>query len=191
MKFLIILVLLLSSSIAAAASGKKATVEQLNAEAAARTAADSVLQNNIDNISLTPGPKGDKGDKGDPGPKGDKGDTGDTGATGATGATGPKGDKGDKGDPGADGLPGIDGLDGMDAPNRTAELCHLYGILVEQSLTGGLVIPGGITIPNFCTTYVVGDVGPAGGIVFYVTDGGLHGLEAAPADQPPSGLTTG
>ncbi len=28
--------------------------------------------------------------------------------------------------------------------------------------------------------YAVGDTGPAGGIVFYVTDGGLHGLEAAP-----------
>ena len=32
-------------------------------------------------------------------------------------------------------------------------------------------------------TYEIGDTGPAGGIVFYVTDGGLHGLEAAPEDQ--------
>jgi hypothetical protein len=31
--------------------------------------------------------------------------------------------------------------------------------------------------------YNVGDTGPAGGFVFYVTDGGLHGLEAAPVDQ--------
>jgi hypothetical protein len=31
--------------------------------------------------------------------------------------------------------------------------------------------------------YSIGDTGPAGGKVFYVTDGGLHGLEAAPADQ--------
>lgn len=30
--------------------------------------------------------------------------------------------------------------------------------------------------------YAVGDVGPAGGWVFYITDGGLHGLEAAPED---------
>lgn len=30
--------------------------------------------------------------------------------------------------------------------------------------------------------YSVGDTGPAGGIVFYITDGGLHGLEAAPID---------
>jgi hypothetical protein len=31
--------------------------------------------------------------------------------------------------------------------------------------------------------YGIGDTGPAGGIVFYITGGGLHGLEAAPADQ--------
>jgi hypothetical protein len=29
----------------------------------------------------------------------------------------------------------------------------------------------------------IGETGPAGGIVFYVTDGGNHGLEAAPVDQ--------
>ena len=32
-------------------------------------------------------------------------------------------------------------------------------------------------------SYAVGDTGPAGGIVFSVTDDGLHGLEAAPVDQ--------
>ncbi len=32
-------------------------------------------------------------------------------------------------------------------------------------------------------SYAIGDTGPAGGIVFYITDGGLHGLEAAPFDQ--------
>ncbi len=31
--------------------------------------------------------------------------------------------------------------------------------------------------------YTIGDWGPAGGIVFYITDGGQHGLEAPPADQ--------
>lgn len=34
-----------------------------------------------------------------------------------------------------------------------------------------------------CGGYEVGDTGPAGGIVFYVTDGGWHGLEAAQVDQ--------
>ena len=32
-------------------------------------------------------------------------------------------------------------------------------------------------------TYNVGDIGPAGGIVFLTTAGGLHGLEAATEDQ--------
>ena len=37
------------------------------------------------------------------------------------------------------------------------------------------------------TTYAIGDFGPSGvGIVFYITDGGLHGLEAAPEDQSAS-----
>ena len=32
--------------------------------------------------------------------------------------------------------------------------------------------------------YAIGDIGPSGvGIVFYITDGGLHGLEAALSDQ--------
>jgi len=31
--------------------------------------------------------------------------------------------------------------------------------------------------------YAIGDTGPAGGLVFHVTDDGLHGLEAAPVDQ--------
>jgi hypothetical protein len=43
-------------------------------------------------------------------------------------------------------------------------------------------------IPVF---YAIGDTGPSGvGIVFYVTDGGLHGLEAAPDDQPMSVWST-
>lgn len=31
--------------------------------------------------------------------------------------------------------------------------------------------------------YAIGDTGPAGGFVFYVTDAGLHGMEAARKDQ--------
>ncbi len=31
--------------------------------------------------------------------------------------------------------------------------------------------------------YIIGDIGPAGGIVFYVDGTGEHGLEAAPVDQ--------
>ncbi|WP_221899573.1 hypothetical protein [Bathymodiolus platifrons methanotrophic gill symbiont] len=31
--------------------------------------------------------------------------------------------------------------------------------------------------------YEIGDAGPSGGLVFYITDKGLHGMEAAPTDQ--------
>jgi hypothetical protein len=33
------------------------------------------------------------------------------------------------------------------------------------------------------TVYEIGETGPAGGIVFHVTQGGRHGLEAAPVNQ--------
>jgi len=62
----------------------------------------------------------------------------------------------------------------------------ILGILIAVSLlltigcdligTGG----GGSSV----VTYAIGDTGPSGvGIVFYITDGGLHGLEMAPDDQ--------
>lgn len=34
-----------------------------------------------------------------------------------------------------------------------------------------------------CPSIQLGDTGPAGGIVFYITDAGAHGLEAAPVDH--------
>jgi len=33
------------------------------------------------------------------------------------------------------------------------------------------------------TLFAIGDTGPCGGIVFYISNGGLNGLEAAPSDQ--------
>lgn len=48
-------------------------------------------------------------------------------------------------------------------------------LLIAATLTFTACAPG---------TYEIGDIGPSGvGIVFYVSDGGLHGLEAAPEDQ--------
>jgi hypothetical protein len=48
----------------------------------------------------------------------------------------------------------------------------------KELLLLGSISSGGVT------TYAIGDTGPSGvGKVFYVTDGGLHGLEAAPTDQ--------
>ena len=93
----------------------------------------------VENITLTPGPKGDKGDpftyadftaeqlaslkgeKGDrgeqglqgiQGPKGDKGDKGDVGPQGPKGEVGPKGDIGEQGPQGIQGEQGPQGIQG-------------------------------------------------------------------------------
>lgn len=36
------------------------------------------------------------------------------------------------------------------------------------------------------SSYEIGDIGPGDGIVFFVSENGQHGLEAAPSDQSPS-----
>ena len=84
----------------------------------------------VENIALTPGPKGDKGDpftyadftaeqlaslkgekgdRGEQGPKGDKGDQGPQGEQGPKGDTGPQGPKGEQGDIGPQGDKGDKG----------------------------------------------------------------------------------
>jgi len=65
------------------------------------------------------------------------------------------------------------------------EKCIITGLLIAVILllasgcdTGG----GGGGSP--AVTYAIGDTGPSGvGIVFYITDGGLHGMEVAPSDR--------
>jgi hypothetical protein len=64
-------------------------------------------------------------------------------------------------------------------------------------MTSGCVQNSKVNSPT-SKTYAIGDTGPSGaGIVFYVTDGGLHGLEASPsgwnggADDPESVWITG
>jgi hypothetical protein len=133
------------------------------------------------------GDKGDQGIQGLTGPQGPAGLAGPEGPQGPQGLTGPTGPQGPEGPQGLQGIPGIDGLDGKDgadAPDRTAALCNLYQVLFD----GGMI--GTLSVPEFCSpsqsgTYAIGDTGPAGGIVFYITDGGLHGLEAAPVNIPP------
>lgn len=49
--------------------------------------------------------------------------------------------------------------------------------------TGNYTLETTFPIPAIPTSYAIGDTGPAGGIVFYVTNGGINGLEAAPVDQ--------
>ena len=66
--------------------------------------------------------------------------------------------------------------------NRRSQLKLILIISVSAWLTAC----GGSGSNTGSTLYAVGDTGPAGGIVFYITDGGLHGLEAAPVDQSAS-----
>jgi hypothetical protein len=66
----------------------------------------------------------------------------------------------------------------------------------KRSIISGLLIAVILLLVMGCdmdgggspaVTYAIGDTGPSGvGIVFYITDGGLHGLEVAPSDQSTS-----
>ena len=67
----------------------------------------------IQNISLTPGPKGDRGD---PGPQGNPGEVGPQGLQGLQGPQGPKGADGLQGPQGLQGIQGERGLDGQPGP---------------------------------------------------------------------------
>jgi hypothetical protein len=110
----------------------------------------------IENIELTVGPKGD---------------------TGVTGATGPAG---------ADGVDGINGTNGIGNMN-TACNDSTTGMIRYNTDNSTFEGCNGADWVSLNTTqgsvYAIGDNGPAGGIVFYVTDEGLHGMEAAPEDH--------
>lgn len=67
----------------------------------------------LQNISLTPGPPGPKGDRGDPGLQGVPGEIGPQGLQGLQGPPGPKGDDGLQGPIGPQGIPGERGQDGQ------------------------------------------------------------------------------
>jgi hypothetical protein len=62
-------------------------------------------------------------------------------------------------------------------------LIILLSVSIVYAHNKVVVIPlGGDDAPP-PTEYAIGDTGPAGGNVFYITHGGLHGLEAALVDQ--------
>lgn len=67
----------------------------------------------LQNISLTPGPKGDKGE---PGPQGTPGDVGPQGLPGLQGPPGPKGETGERGQDGQTGPRGEQGPAGLPGP---------------------------------------------------------------------------
>ena len=75
------------------------------------------IKNDIENISLTPGPQGATGPQG---PAGATGATGSTGKQGATGATGPKGATGATGPKGDTGPTGATGTNGTNATITSA-----------------------------------------------------------------------
>jgi hypothetical protein len=58
----------------------------------------TLLQEQVDNIELIPGPAGPQGPPGVPGPKGDTGDTGPQGPPGVPGPAGPQGERGPSGE---------------------------------------------------------------------------------------------
>ncbi|MCP4001404.1 MAG: DUF1566 domain-containing protein [Gammaproteobacteria bacterium] len=139
----------------------------------------------IENIELIPGPQGDQGPAGTDGAVGAQGPAGNDGAAGAQG---PQGDPGTRS--WTDGYEtvstagsvqiGSDTADGTDNCNAANE-----GTIRFNTTTRAFEGCNGIEWVSITTPIInaIGDTGPAGGIVFYVTNGGLHGLEAAPADQ--------
>ena len=153
------------------AKGTKDRIQALEAEIEA-------LNNRIDNIQLTPGPQGEAG------PQGPAGNDGAVGATGAQGPTGAQGADGTDGEDGADSAGPVvefrpptnydDFNAGYAVGTRWVDTVggEVY-VLVDDSM--GAAVWEQIT-PK---TYAIGDTGPAGGIVFHVTDGGVHGLERA------------
>ena len=100
----------------------------------------------INNIELTPGPKGDKGDKGEPGepgqdgkdgaqgPKGDKGDKGEQGPIGPEGPQGIQGEKGEPGENGKDGEQGPQGDKGDKGDKGDTGAAFTYDMFTDEQL---------------------------------------------------------
>jgi hypothetical protein len=134
------------------------------------------------------GPQGPKGDKGDTGPMGPTGEMGPMGPKGDTGATGPQGPMGPQGPAGSAGVAGATGATGPMGPAGLQGPAGSAGVNVAagQQCAQGKFVTGFDQQGNIiCSSapYILGETGPAGGKVFYVYAGGLHGLEAAPQDQ--------
>lgn len=114
----------------------------------------------LQNITLTPGPKGDKGEAGERGPIGPQGLTGPRGADGQQGLQGIQGErgqdgqpgpKGERGEPGPQGLQGIQGATGPKGENGRDGRDGV-GIPQKLSIAGNVVTlsdgGGSITLPT-------------------------------------------
>lgn len=102
----------------------------------------------IQNISLTPGPKGDRGD---PGPQGNPGEVGPQGLQGLQGPPGPKGSDGLQGPAGLPGQIGPQGPIGLTGP-KGADGRDGVGIPQKLSIEGNTLIlsdgGGNVTLPT-------------------------------------------
>ena len=157
------------------------------------------------------GADGAAGAQGPIGLTGAAGADGATGPQGPAGTDGTDGPAGADGQDGATGSAGANGLDGLDGTTPWTELTGYSSIstigsirisddptICDGTYAGTIRYNSAIATFEGCNgtewaafspqgpgsvLYAIGDTGPAGGIVFYITGGGLSGLEAAPADQ--------
>lgn len=109
----------------------------------------------LQNVSLTPGPKGDRGDPGPQGIQGERGQDGQPGPKGDIGPIGPQGLKGEQGPAGPVGpqgpigLTGPKGADGVGIPQKIS----INGNIVSLSDGGG-----SITLPTTAPSNAGGQV---------------------------------
>lgn len=140
------------------------------------------------------GPAGAVGQTGAIGPQGVPGVPGTSGSNGSNGAPGVSGLNGPKGDTGS--IPGGTSVGDMQywngsswviisAPNplpitpNMATLHFCNGVPSWKAVCNRL--------PDQGPPYKLGDTGPAGGVVFYIIDQGIHGFEAALVDLSATG----
>ena len=129
----------------------------------------------LQNISLTPGPKGDKGE---PGPQGTPGDVGPQGLPGLQGPPGPKGETGERGpqgDIGPQGLQGERGQDGQTGPRGEQGPAGLPGPIGPQG-------PIGLTGPKGADGVGIPQKISLAGNTLILSDGG--GSVTLPANAP-------
>ena len=128
---------------------------------------------------------------------------GPAGAIGNTGPVGPQGATGAQGIQGIAGTPGLKGDIGPQGPTGGFPTGTAVGDMQYWDGAQWVLIPVGADnsnlknckgiptwIVNSCPglSYAIGETGPAGGTVFYVTDAtGAHGLEVSPSDVGTAG----
>ncbi|RLL53325.1 hypothetical protein D8Y20_05675 [Mariprofundus sp. EBB-1] len=148
--------------------------------------------NGVDGATGAQGPQGLAGAAGATGAQGLAGADGTNGVDGATGPAGlagvdgTNGTNGTNGTDGAVGFNGADGAVGQTGPQGPQGPAGSTGVTDPVALNAAICAlydAAGAARPAICP-YAVGDTGPAGGTVFYITNGGLNGFEAGPQMGP-------